>query len=71
VKAGNSNSPDHVIVKCPTCEADVQWGQQSPFRPFCSSPCRDKDFIGWANEEKMISGSSVYDDILSDDLNDA
>ena len=70
METSNSNSPHVVSVKCPSCEAEVKWGKQSPFRPFCSSRCRDKDFIGWANEEKVIGGSSVYDDILSDDLGD-
>lgn len=54
-----------LIVKCPTCGADVTWGEQSPHRPFCSARCRDTDFIGWANEEKRIEGDG--EDIFSGD----
>ncbi|MDG3398576.1 DNA gyrase inhibitor YacG, partial [Vibrio parahaemolyticus] len=24
------------IVQCPQCGTDVEWGEQSPHRPFCS-----------------------------------
>ncbi|MCG9072990.1 DNA gyrase inhibitor YacG, partial [Laribacter hongkongensis] len=28
------------IVNCPTCGAAVEWGPQSPWRPFCSQRCK-------------------------------
>ena len=27
-------------VECPTCRAPVEWGPQSPNRPFCSERCK-------------------------------
>jgi endogenous inhibitor of DNA gyrase (YacG/DUF329 family) len=57
-----------VYVKCPGCGVDVEWGERSPQRPFCSERCRNKDFIGWAKEEHRIGGDPNYDDLLSDDL---
>lgn len=55
-------------VKCPACGTEVAWSKENPNRPFCSSRCKDKDFIAWANEEQVIAGSSDYDDILSEDI---
>lgn len=45
---------DIVLVKCPTCGAEVQWGPQSKFRPFCSKRCQLIDLGEWAEEEKAI-----------------
>ena len=56
-------------VPCPVCQTETQWTTNNPNRPFCSERCRNKDFVGWANEEHMMAGNSVYDDLLSDDLN--
>ena len=55
-------------IKCPGCGAETLWSTDNPNRPFCSEQCRNKDFIGWANEEKVIAGHSLYDDLLSGDL---
>ena len=41
-------------VKCPTCQADVAWGKESPFRPFCSKRCQLIDLGEWADEQKAI-----------------
>lgn len=55
-------------VACPTCQVEQQWNPDNPWRPFCSEQCRNRDFLGWANEQHVITGSSLYDDILSGDL---
>ncbi|WP_117160589.1 DNA gyrase inhibitor YacG, partial [Klebsiella pneumoniae] len=31
---------EETIVNCPTCGKNVVWGEQSPFRPFCSKRCQ-------------------------------
>jgi endogenous inhibitor of DNA gyrase (YacG/DUF329 family) len=41
-------------VHCPTCHAEIIWSTENPWRPFCSESCKNKDFIGWANEEHRI-----------------
>mgnify|MGYP000032365473 CR=1 FL=1 len=41
-------------VNCPTCEKAVEWGEMSPYRPFCSKKCQLIDLGEWANEEKSI-----------------
>ncbi|EEY52409.1 zinc-binding protein [Vibrio cholerae CT 5369-93] len=48
------------IVKCPQCGTDVEWGEQSPHRPFCSKQCQMIDFGEWADEEKAIPGAPGY-----------
>jgi uncharacterized protein len=44
-----------VKVKCPTCQTDVVWSQESEYRPFCSKKCQLIDLGEWASEEKVIS----------------
>lgn len=60
--------PKH-LVKCPCCGTEITWSSDNPNRPFCSETCKNKDFVGWANEEHIIEGNTMYDDLLSDDLN--
>jgi uncharacterized protein len=38
------------IVNCPQCQAAVEWGESSPWRPFCSERCRLIDLGEWASE---------------------
>ena len=55
-------------VKCPTCEAPVKWGPQSPSRPFCSERCKLIDLGAWAAEEHSIPGDPLEDELFSGDL---
>ena len=55
-------------VKCPTCEALVEWGPQSPSRPFCSERCKLIDLGAWAAEEHSIPGDPLEDELFSGDL---
>lgn len=55
-------------VKCPTCGAPVEWGPQSPNRPFCSERCKLIDLGAWAAEEHVIAGDDAQSDLFSDDL---
>ena len=55
-------------VKCPTCEAPVEWGPQSPSRPFCSERCKLIDLGAWAAEEHSIPGDPLEDELFSGDL---
>ena len=43
-------------VTCPTCGKQVEWSDQSPWRPFCSERCRLIDLGAWANEDYRIPG---------------
>ncbi|ART80136.1 DNA gyrase inhibitor YacG [Oceanisphaera avium] len=49
-----------LTVSCPTCNATVPWGEQSPYRPFCSKRCQLIDLGEWADEEKRIAGDPVW-----------
>ena len=40
-------------VRCPTCGADVVWGPDSPYRPFCSERCRLIDLGAAARLSQM------------------
>lgn len=46
-------------VNCPTCQKEVEWGEQSLFRPFCCKRCQLIDLGEWVFEEKCIKGESV------------
>ena len=52
------NTP--LTVSCPTCNTPVEWGEQSPFRPFCSKRCQLIDLGEWADEEKRIAGEPAW-----------
>jgi endogenous inhibitor of DNA gyrase (YacG/DUF329 family) len=46
----------------------VEWGPQSPNRPFCSERCKLIDLGAWASESHAIPGDSLEDSPFSDDL---
>ncbi|QIW16464.1 DNA gyrase inhibitor [Pasteurellaceae bacterium RH1A] len=46
------------IVNCPTCEKEVVWSAQNPYRPFCSERCKLIDLGEWASENRVIAGQS-------------
>ena len=60
---------EETIVNCPTCGKTVVWGEQSPFRPFCSKRCQLIDLGEWAAEEKRIpsamTGASSNPDLMA------
>lgn len=56
-------------VACPTCGKLVEWGEQSPSRPFCSERCKLIDLGAWASEEHAIPGEPDLDTIFSDEFN--
>lgn len=43
------------IVKCPTCNKEVEWSAISSYRPFCSERCRLIDLGEWASESYSLS----------------
>ncbi|MGK0500793.1 MAG: endogenous inhibitor of DNA gyrase (YacG/DUF329 family) [Oceanicoccus sp.] len=64
----SDNTTSAKMVACPNCKALSKWHSDNPNRPFCSESCRNKDFIGWANEKKVMKGNAIYDGVLSNDL---
>lgn len=62
---------EHPTVKCPGCGKQTVWRKDNPDRPFCSASCRNQDFVAWANEDHRIPGQPDFDDILSQDLENA
>ena len=47
------------IVKCPTCQKQVEWTESSTFRPFCSDRCRLIDLGDWASEKHAIADEAI------------
>jgi endogenous inhibitor of DNA gyrase (YacG/DUF329 family) len=64
----SSKSPANPLIPCPKCGIKQAWDSKNANRPFCSEQCKNKDFIAWANEEQVISGNSLFDDVMSDEL---
>jgi endogenous inhibitor of DNA gyrase (YacG/DUF329 family) len=50
------------VVKCPTCNRDLEWSSASPYRPFCSERCKLIDLGAWLSEERSIAGEKVAED---------
>lgn len=55
-------------VECPTCGAPVEWGPQSPSRPFCSERCKLIDLGAWATDAHVIAGDPLEDELFSGEL---
>lgn len=43
-------------VKCPTCEKEIEWSEEFPYRPFCCQRCKLIDLGAWASGEFAIAG---------------
>jgi endogenous inhibitor of DNA gyrase (YacG/DUF329 family) len=48
-----------IFVKCPTCGKQVEWSEQSEWKPFCSERCKLIDLGAWADESHSIPGEEV------------
>ena len=57
-------------VKCPTCQKDVEWNEQSKWRPFCSERCRLIDLGQWLEEDYRVAGDSVPNGDMDNNQND-
>lgn len=58
-----------VIVKCPTCQAPVEWVPANSYRPFCSERCRLIDLGQWANEAYSVPVTDSPDQDADSSLN--
>ena len=45
-------------VHCPTCQREVAWSEQFPWRPFCSERCKNNDFGAWASEGYAVPANA-------------
>ena len=43
-------------VRCPTCQRELAWTEEFPWRPFCSERCKMVDLGAWFAEERAITG---------------
>jgi len=43
-----------LMVSCPRCGAQVKWGAENRFRPFCSERCKLVDLGDWAMERYRV-----------------
>jgi len=46
-------------VRCPTCQRELEWSAQYPWRPFCSERCRMVDLGAWFAEDRRIGGEDA------------
>jgi endogenous inhibitor of DNA gyrase (YacG/DUF329 family) len=49
-----AQSSQPTLVACPNCGRSVEWGPQSPYRPFCSERCKTIDLGAWASEQYRV-----------------
>jgi len=57
-------------VACPTCGKAVEWGPQSPYRPFCSERCKLIDLGAWASEKFRVPVAEENDEPESAETGD-
>jgi len=50
-------------VNCPTCNKQLVWSSDNPFRPFCSERCKLIDLGEWAAEDKRIPGEVALEEL--------
>jgi len=43
-------------LRCPTCQREIVWSDEYPYRPFCSERCRLIDLGAWLSEQRAIAG---------------
>ncbi len=48
-------------VRCPTCQRELTWSDEFPWRPFCSERCRMVDLGAWFAEERSIAADEPSD----------
>lgn len=58
-----------MIVKCPTCNENVEWNAKAEHRPFCSKRCQLIDLGDWADENHAIVANEHKQDMLPDNIN--
>ena len=46
-------------VRCPTCQRELVWSDEFPFRPLCSERCRMVDLGAWLAEERKVPGEPI------------
>ncbi len=49
-------------VRCPTCNATVEWSAASRWRPFCSARCKQVDLGAWASDAYPVPGQPQQDE---------
>lgn len=50
---------------CPICKKVSIYGKDAHF-PFCSARCRDRDLMGWSDEEHIIQTPLMDADSTTD-----
>lgn len=56
-----------LLIQCPTCQKELPYSTDNPYRPFCSERCKLIDLGAWAAEEHIIS-EPCYDEQLLEEL---
>jgi endogenous inhibitor of DNA gyrase (YacG/DUF329 family) len=46
-------------VRCPTCQRQVTWNDDFPWRPFCSERCKMVDLGAWFAGERAVPGEAA------------
>lgn len=52
-----------IQVKCPTCDKQVEWSEQSEWKPFCSERCKLIDLGAWADGSHSIPGQAIPEQV--------
>jgi endogenous inhibitor of DNA gyrase (YacG/DUF329 family) len=57
-----------VSVNCPTCQALVDWNDESKWKPFCSERCKLIDLGDWVDEKhKIVDNDDKQEYLIPED----
>jgi endogenous inhibitor of DNA gyrase (YacG/DUF329 family) len=57
-------------VRCPTCQRELSWSGQFPWRPFCSERCKMVDLGAWFTGKHHIAGEDGSVELPATDSRD-
>lgn len=58
-------------VLCPTCQRELVWSEQFPWRPFCSERCKMVDMGAWFAGTRQIAGEDGSAELPADEPREA
>lgn len=61
-----STNETPISLACPSCQKQIVWTEEFPFRPFCCERCKLIDLGEWASENHKIPGAPA--DLNEEDI---
>jgi uncharacterized protein len=63
------SAPAARVIRCPGCGGPSIYAASNPYRPFCSTRCKNNDFGAWASERYSVDADKPLPDPDTDSEN--